>query len=71
MTTPNPDPMHGMTLEAILNKLVDHYGWVELGRLIHIRCFNHEPSIKSSLVFLRRTQWARKQVEDFYRSHFP
>ncbi len=71
MTTPKPDPMHGMTLEAILTKLVDHYGWVELGRLIRIRCFNHDPSIKSSLVFLRRTPWARKQVEDFYRSHFP
>jgi uncharacterized protein (DUF2132 family) len=69
--TPNPqskDPLHGMTLEAILTRLVDHYGWAEMGRLIRIRCFNFDPGIKSSLHFLRRTPWARQQVEDLYRT---
>ncbi|NWK77778.1 VF530 family DNA-binding protein [Aquitalea sp. LB_tupeE] len=60
------DPMHGMTLEKILQALVEHFGWAELGRRIAIRCFNHEPSIKSSLVFLRRTPWARSQVEALF-----
>ena len=60
------DPMHGMTLEKILQALVEHFGWPELGRRIEIRCFNHEPSIKSSLVFLRRTPWARSQVEALF-----
>ena len=60
------DPMHGMTLEKILQALVEHFGWPELGRRIAIRCFNHEPSIKSSLVFLRRTPWARSQVEALF-----
>jgi uncharacterized protein (DUF2132 family) len=50
----------------ILNQLVDHYGWDEMGRTIHIRCFNHDPSIISSLKFLRKTPWARKKVEDLY-----
>lgn len=62
------DPLHGVTLEQALNRLVDHMGWETLGRLIEIRCFNLDPSISSSLKFLRRTPWARKKVEDLYRS---
>jgi uncharacterized protein (DUF2132 family) len=62
------DPLHGVTLEMILNRLVEHYGWEELGIMINIRCFNYDPSIKSSLKFLRRTPWARKKVEDLYCS---
>ncbi len=60
------NPLHGITLERILIKLVDYYGWAELGKIIDIRCFNHEPSIKSSLKFLRKTPWARAQVEELY-----
>ena len=60
------NPLHGITLEMILTQLVADYGWTELGRLIDIRCFNHEPSIKSSLKFLRKTPWARTQVEELY-----
>lgn len=60
------NPLHGITLERLLTRLVDHYGWEELGREIDIRCFNWEPSIKSSLKFLRKTQWARDQVESLY-----
>ena len=60
------DPLHGVTLEMILNQLVQQYGWVELGKRIPIRCFTHEPSLKSSLKFLRRTPWARKKVEELY-----
>ncbi|MCF8179565.1 MAG: VF530 family protein [Sulfuritalea sp.] len=60
------NPLHGMTLEAILNALVSGYGWHGLGQRINIRCFNHEPSIASSLKFLRRTPWAREQVEMLY-----
>jgi uncharacterized protein (DUF2132 family) len=60
------DPLHGVTLEAILTQLVEHYGWPEMGRLIRIRCFNFDPSIKSSLQFLRRTPWARAKVEALY-----
>ena len=67
MTIKQPDnPLHGITLEMILNQLVDYYGWSELGRMIDIRCFNHEPSIKSSLKFLRKTAWARSKVEELY-----
>ena len=62
------DPLHGKTLEAILNELVAYYGWDELGLLINIRCFQFEPSIKSSLAFLRKTPWARAQVEALYVS---
>lgn len=65
MDHPN-DPLHGLTLETILTRLVDHYGWDELGRFIDIRCFNLDPSIPSSLKFLRKTPWARKKVEDLY-----
>ncbi|NQT26953.1 DUF2132 domain-containing protein [candidate division KSB1 bacterium] len=60
------NPLHGITLEQIVNSLVEHYGWVELGKRIDIRCFNSDPSVKSSLKFLRKTPWARKKVEDLY-----
>ncbi|MDX9990985.1 MAG: VF530 family protein [Anaerolineales bacterium] len=60
------DPLHGLTLEAILTQLVKQYGWRELAERIKIRCFYHEPSVKSSLKFLRRTPWARKEVEALY-----
>ncbi len=60
------NPMHGMTLEKILNNLFEYYGWEELGMKINIRCFNENPSIKSSLKFLRKTPWARKKVEDLF-----
>jgi uncharacterized protein (DUF2132 family) len=68
---PNPqlqpnNPLHGITLEMILTQLVQQYGWAELSKRIPIRCFYNEPSIKSSLIFLRRTPWARKSVEDLY-----
>jgi uncharacterized protein (DUF2132 family) len=64
---PQPNnPLHGFTLEMILTLLVQQYGWPELAKLIPIRCFYNEPSIKSSLKFLRRTPWARKSVEDLY-----
>ena len=67
MTGPGSrDPLHGITLEMILNQLVEQYGWPELARRIPIRCFSNEPSIKSSLKFLRRTPWARKRVEELY-----
>ena len=58
--------LHGITLESILTRLVDHYGWDELGKKIAINCFVSDPSIKSSLKFLRKTPWARKEVEDLY-----
>lgn len=67
MQQPN-NPLHGKTLEAILNALVAHYGWPELGERIRINCFISDPSIKSSLKFLRKTPWARKKVEDLYES---
>jgi uncharacterized protein (DUF2132 family) len=60
------NPLHGLTLETIINHLVDRYGWEELGRRININCFTTDPSVKSSLVFLRKTPWARKKVEDLY-----
>ena len=60
------DPLHGITLEMLLNQLVEKFGWVELGKRIPINCFKENPSIKSSLKFLRRTPWARKKVEDLY-----
>jgi len=62
----NKDPLHGLTLEAIVTSLEEHYGWEILGQKINIRCFNSEPSIKSSLKFLRKTPWARKKVETLY-----
>ena len=67
MTAENSkDPLHGVTLETILNHLVDQYGWDGLEKRIPIRCFMNDPSIKSSLKFLRRTPWARKKVEALY-----
>lgn len=63
----NPNnPLHGIKLEMILNFLVETYGWDELGRKININCFNYEPSVKSSLKFLRKTPWARTKVEKLY-----
>ncbi|PSK90043.1 VF530 family DNA-binding protein [Taibaiella chishuiensis] len=63
------NPLHGKTLETILRELLDYYGgWEQLGRNIRIKCFNIDPSISSSLKFLRKTPWARKQVEDLYLS---
>lgn len=60
------NPLHGVTLEAILTHLVAHFGWAEMGQRIDIRCFNYDPSIKSSLQFLRKTPWARAKVEELY-----
>ncbi len=60
------DPLHGKTLEMIVKQLVYHFGWEELGNIIRIRCFTENPSIKSSLTFLRKTDWARKKVEKLY-----
>jgi len=60
------DPLHGITLESIVNQLVLRHGWAEMGRRIPIRCFLFEPSVKSSLTFLRRTPWARKKVEAWF-----
>lgn len=65
MEQPN-NPLHGKTLEAIVVYLVSYYGWDELGEIIPINCFRKDPSIKSSLKFLRRTQWARDKVEELY-----
>ncbi|KXK12187.1 MAG: hypothetical protein UZ14_CFX002002541 [Chloroflexi bacterium OLB14] len=64
------NPLHGITLETILNRLVEKYGWAELGKRITIQCFINEPSIKSSLKFLRKTPWARKKVEELYLKSF-
>lgn len=70
MPTPPADqprnPLHGLTLEAILTALVAHYGWPGLGERISLRCFLSDPSLKSSLAFLRRTPWAREKVEGLY-----
>ncbi|MCY0987644.1 VF530 family protein [Nannocystis sp. ILAH1] len=60
------DPLHGITLEAMVNDLVAFFGWEELGRRISIRCFTSEPSVTSSLKFLRKTPWAREKVESLY-----
>ncbi|MDX8407940.1 MAG: VF530 family protein [Mariprofundaceae bacterium] len=60
------NPLHGITLEMMLNELVEHYGWGELGIHVRIKCFNNDPSVKSSLKFLRRTPWARSKVENLY-----
>jgi len=67
MATEQPNnPLHGITLEMILSQLVKQYGWAELGNRVPIKCFTENPSIKSSLKFLRQTPWARKKVEDLY-----
>jgi uncharacterized protein (DUF2132 family) len=71
MTGDQPNnPLHGLTLETIVVKLVEHYGWDELANNISINCFKNEPSVKSSLKFLRKTPWAREQVENLYLSTF-
>ena len=64
------NPLHGLSLEKILTRLVEHYGWDELGSRINIRCFTANPSIKSSLTFLRKTPWAREKVEQLYINTF-
>ena len=72
MQAPSPDlkqarnPLHGLTLETIVTQLADHYGWADLGVRIPIRCFTHDPSVGSSLKFLRKTPWARQKVEDLF-----
>lgn len=60
------NPLHGITLEKLLTELVAHFGWEELGRQFDIKCFQIDPSIKSSLTFLRKNEWARGPVEEFY-----
>ena len=62
------DPLHGKTLEIIVTELVNHFGWEDLGQVIKINCFTSNPSVGSSLKFLRKTPWARKKVEDLYSS---
>ena len=64
------NPLHGITLEMVVTKLVDRYGWDDLAKRIDINCFKSDPSIKSSLKFLRKTQWARDKVESLYISTF-
>ncbi|MEO7599555.1 MAG: VF530 family protein [Opitutus sp.] len=64
--SPSQDPLHGLTLERILTELVAKYGWVRLGDRVPVRCFLFDPSIKSSLTFLRKTPWARTKVEEIY-----
>lgn len=69
MTTPHDharNPLHGVTLERMLTELVDHFGWEAMGQRIRIRCFTSDPSVASSLRFLRRTPWAREKVERMY-----
>lgn len=72
MTLPQPqpgNPLHGITLEKMLVELVENLGWEAMGTALPIRCFTHEPSIASSLKFLRRTPWARAKVEELYLQH--
>ena len=72
METPkSKDPLHGITLQNILEKLVNYYGFDTLGELINIKCFRENPSVKSSLTFLRKTDWARKKVEELYVKKLP
>jgi uncharacterized protein (DUF2132 family) len=71
MQNQDKNPLHGITLQAILEKLVGYYGFDTLGELIPIKCFTSNPSIKSSLTFLRKTDWARKKVEDLYIKTIP
>ena len=67
LRSPQPrNPLHGLTLEAIVTRLADFYGWDDLGQRIPVRCFTHDPSVKSSLKFLRKTPWAREKVESLY-----
>lgn len=72
MTTSHPrDPLHGVTLETIVTTLVERHGWAELGRRLPVRCFLNNPSVKSSLTFLRKTPWARERVEGMYIAELP
>ncbi|WP_331352088.1 VF530 family protein [Cellvibrio sp. UBA7671] len=72
MTEQKNNPLHGLTLETIVRRLADHYGWEALGKQISIRCFQADPSVKSSLKFLRKTPWAREKVEQLYlNTQFP
>ena len=64
-------PLHGITLESILNQLVQRHGWSEMARRIPVRCFQFNPSVKSSLTFLRKTPWARQKVEGWFISELP
>lgn len=66
MTENSNDPLNGISLKMILTQLVAEYGWEEMGKRINVRCFTHDPSIESSLKFLRRTPWAREKVEKLY-----
>jgi len=66
MNQQKDNPLHGVTLEKVINTLVEHYGWEQLGQRIKINCFTLDPTVKSSLKFLRKTPWARKKVEDLY-----
>lgn len=66
MTAPSKDPLHGVTLQQIVERLSDRYGWEGLARRVPIRCFQHDPSVGSSLKFLRKTPWARAKVEALY-----
>ena len=63
---PSKDPLHGVTLETIVTELVAHFGWEELGQRVRIRCFSSDPSVRSSLTFLRKTPWARSKVEELF-----
>ena len=65
--SPSNDPLHGLTLERIVTHLMESYGWEALGEQIRIKCFTSNPSVQSSLKFLRKTPWARTKVEDFYK----
>ena len=67
LPSPSRDPLHGVTLEMILQRLVDYYGWPPLAHRVPVRCFMFDPTITSSLKFLRRTPWARTRVENIYR----
>ncbi|WP_196220422.1 VF530 family DNA-binding protein [Alcanivorax sp. VBW004] len=69
MSQPN-NPLHGVTLETVVTQLVEHYGWEELGNRIRINCFISDPSVKSSLKFLRKTPWARDKVEALFVDTF-
>lgn len=69
MSDPQPqakNPLHGITLERMLNEMVEHFGWETMGQRIRVRCFTDDPSISSSLKFLRKTPWAREKVEGMY-----
>jgi len=70
MNTQQNNPLHGLTLEKIVTRLAEHYGWEELGKRINIRCFQSDPSVKFSLKFLRKTPWAREKIEQLYLTTF-